>query len=104
MWLQSTADISTALSSTTAYVRPSRAAPTTREYQSDDSDLHVHVLLKLHVHYIVFFDKCALHGCFPWDLLCAYVISFLNTGFGSALNIETLVAAAEQRETLIQVY
>ncbi|KAK1364557.1 CCR4-NOT transcription complex subunit 1 [Heracleum sosnowskyi] len=50
--LKSTADLSTALSSSTALVRPSRAAPATR--------------------------------------------------FGSALSIETLVAAAEQRETLIQ--
>ncbi|KAK1365930.1 hypothetical protein POM88_041491 [Heracleum sosnowskyi] len=50
--LKSTADLSTALSSSTALVRPSHAAPATR--------------------------------------------------FGSALNIETLVPAAEQRETVIQ--
>ena len=29
---------------------------------------------------------------------------FFNTGFGSALNIETLVAAAERRETPIEVF
>lgn len=76
MWLQGTSDLSTASSSTTAFVRPSRTAPATREYWSYELDLHVHVLLILDMHYIVFFDKCALHGLFLSDLLCAFVISF----------------------------
>ena len=39
---------------------------------------------------------------FCQDLLFA-LLTCLKTGFGSALNIETLVAAAERRETPIQV-
>lgn len=52
MWLQSAANLSAALSSSTAFARHSHAAPATRKYQSY---LHVYVLIILDVHYLVDF-------------------------------------------------
>lgn len=44
----------------------------------------------------------------PSLLLCSWLVDYVKSGlmflgFGSALNIETLVAAAERRETPIEV-
>lgn len=76
MWLQSTGDLSTAPSLTNAFVRPSRAAPATREYQSDDSDLHVHYLLVLDVHYIVYF-LIIVHYMVAFPEICYMLLQFL---------------------------
>lgn len=102
MQSHSTANASAALSSSPGFVRPSRTATSASKY-----------LLFLNMH-VLLYNKCmgicmcniTVSCIFNYlGICCMFFFNFSSdTGFGSALNIETLVAAAERKETPLEVF
>lgn len=80
LWVQNTINTPAVLASSPGFVRPSRG-----------------LLLRVSSSMIRHSKFCCFFGT------NTMVMFYPLTGFGSALNIETLVAAAEKRETPIEV-